>query len=66
MNLDHIGMNLQRIMKALRMNQTELAKRTGLTQAAISQIVNNERAPSLPTIIKILEVIPIKFEDLVE
>lgn len=60
------GSNLKKMRKSLGMTAAELAERTGLTPAAISQIENDIRDPSLSTIIKILKVIPAKFEKLVE
>lgn len=64
---DHyeFGKNLARVMKALDMSQIELAEKTGLTQAAISQLLSGIRDPSLHTIVRILKVIPVKFETLV-
>lgn len=53
---------LAKILKALGMSQAELAKRSGLTTAAISQIVNGQREPSLSSIKAILKVIPVSFE----
>lgn len=58
------GSNLSNILKFLEMTQVELALQSGLTQAAISQIISGEREPSLGSIIKILRVIPVKFERL--
>lgn len=66
MNPDRFGINLLSLLEDLRMTQAELAKRSGLTQACISQIINKEREPTLKTIIKILEVIPTTFERLIE
>lgn len=65
---DHyeFGKRLKSLLKALGMNQTELAQKTGLTQAAVSQLLAGIRDPSLHTIVKILKVIPIKFEHLVK
>lgn len=51
---------------SLDMSQTELADRAGLTRAAVSQIINGSRDPSLSTVIKILKVIPVKFEVLIK
>lgn len=48
----------------LGMTQSDLAQKTGLTRAAVSQILSGKREPTLSTIIKILNVIPIKFEKL--
>jgi len=56
---------LSEIMEALDMSQVDLANQTGLTQAAVSQILNGKREPTLSTIVKILRVIPVKFEKLV-
>ncbi len=65
MRAEYFGANLKSVMKALGMSQVELSKRSGLTQAAISQIINGERDPSLETVVKILKVIPVNFERLV-
>jgi transcriptional regulator with XRE-family HTH domain len=64
---DHyqFGKNLRQVMDALGLDQTDLSERTGLTQAAISQLLNGIRDPSLHTIVRILQVIPVKFEKLV-
>ena len=64
MNPKNIGRNLKFIMEALEINQSELAEKTGLTPAAISQIINGNRLPSLDSMIAILEVIPTNFERL--
>lgn len=47
------------------MSQSELAKRSGLTPAAISQIESGQREPSLSSILAIMKVIPVTFEKLV-
>lgn len=64
---DHyqFGKNLTRIMGVLGMSQADLSKRTGLTPAAISQLCAGVRDPSLHTIVRVLQVIPVKFEQLV-
>lgn len=59
------GQNLKHILDELDFSQDELAKRAHLTPAAISQIINGQREPSLNTICKILGVIPVSFERLV-
>ena len=58
------GKELARIRMSLEMTAAELAHRTGLTPAAISQIESGKREPSLSSIVKILKAIPIKFERL--
>jgi transcriptional regulator with XRE-family HTH domain len=64
---DHYGFgkNLRKIMNALGMDQTELAKKSGLTQAAVSQLLAGLRDPSLHTLVRIMRVIPVKFETLI-
>lgn len=52
-------------MGQLDMTQVELANKTGMTPAAVSQILNNIREPSVSTVVRILMVIPVKFEKLV-
>jgi transcriptional regulator with XRE-family HTH domain len=59
------GKNLREIRKLLGMSASELANRAGVTAAAISQIENGTRDPSLSTIIAILGVLPVKFERLI-
>lgn len=66
MKSENFGKNLDAVLKFIDMNQTELANRSGLTQTAISQIINGSREPQLSTICKILGVIPVSFERLVK
>ena len=61
----NLGKNLAKIMDDLDMTQAELAKRTGLTPAAVSQILTHGN-PRLKTICKILTVIPVSFERLMK
>lgn len=60
------GKNLREILTYLEISQSELANKTGLTQAAISQIIQGDREPSLNTICKILSVLPTNFERLMK
>lgn len=62
MKKNTFGRNLRKIREIVGINATELADRSGLTQAAISQIESGKRDPSLSSIIAILSVIPTKFE----
>lgn len=61
---NNFGENLKATINLLGMTQSDLAQKTGLTRAAVSQILSGKREPTLSTIIKILNVIPIKFEKL--
>jgi len=63
---ENFGKNLKVVMEVLGMSQSDLAWKTDLTQAAISQILNGKREPSLSTICRILDCIPVKFEKLVK
>lgn len=65
MNPDNFGKNLEDILKTLDMTQLDLAKNSGITPAAVSQIISGKRDPSLKTICLIMRVIPVKFERLV-
>ena len=56
--------NLKRLRESLGTTQAELAKRTGLTPAAISQIESGQREPGLKTILAVMKVIPATFEKL--
>ena len=58
------SVNLRQLLRDLDMNQTEFAELIGITQAGASQILNGERTPSVETILKILNNIPVKFERL--
>lgn len=58
------GKELRRILKSLEMTQVELSRKTGITPAAVSMIIDGKRDPSLSTIVKILKAIPVKFERL--
>ncbi len=66
MKPNRFGENLKNIIVNLGMTQVELANRSGLTPAAISQILDGKREPSLSSICALLEVIPVKFERLVK
>lgn len=63
--LHRFGQNLNDLMRTLGMSKAELARRSGLTPAAVTQIAQGTREPSLTSVIRILRVIPVKFEQLV-
>ncbi len=65
MNPRLFGPKLKELLKLMDIDQSEVSELTGLTQAAISQILNGKREPTLGTICKILNRIPVKFERLV-
>ena len=45
--------NLTCFMQQIGMQQSDLAEKSGLTQAAISQLLSGKREPSLETLLKI-------------
>lgn len=61
----YFGANLRKVLRSLDMTQAEFAERAGLTPAAVSQILDGKREPSLGTVCKILAVVPTNFEWLV-
>ena len=52
---ENISNNLIRLMNQGSLNQREMAARCELTPAALSQLINKQRTPSLETIIKICD-----------
>ena len=58
------GINLHSILKTLEITQVDFAERAQMTPAAVSQIINGEREPSLQTVCKILGALPVTFERL--
>lgn len=67
MKPENFGNNLKTVLDFLEVTQTALASASGLTQAAISQLVSGEREPSLSSVCKILNALPmVKFERLVK
>jgi transcriptional regulator with XRE-family HTH domain len=64
MRAENFGKNLKEVIIFLDLTQAEFAEKVGMTQAGVSQLVNGEREPSLASILKILEVVPVKFERL--
>jgi len=63
---ENFGKNLHKLMRERGVTSIELAINSGLTPAAISQIINSQRIPSLGSVCKILDVFPVKFERLVK
>jgi transcriptional regulator with XRE-family HTH domain len=58
------GKQLKKRIDELGMTQESFAKKCGLTNAAISQIINGKRDPSLKSIVKILKHSSCSFEEL--
>jgi predicted transcriptional regulator len=60
------GKNLSEILNELGIKGCELSSMCNLTPACISQIINGKREPTLSTVVKIMKVIPVKFERLLK
>lgn len=63
-NQSEFGKNLKCIRESLGLTAVDLANRAGLTPACISQLEGGSREPTLGTITRILDVIPVTFERL--
>lgn len=61
---ENFHINLRQLLNELGLSQTEFAEHIGITQAAVSQLLNGERIPSVETLLKILNKVPVKFERL--
>ncbi len=59
---ENFGRNLGLILKQLEITQADFAERAILTPAAVSQIIDGKRLPSLDTVCRILAVLPVSFE----
>jgi transcriptional regulator with XRE-family HTH domain len=58
-----VGVRLQAIRKAKGLSQRELAKRVGVTNSTISLIEQNKVSPSIGSLKKLLDGIPISLGD---
>lgn len=65
MKPNKFGERLAAVLVTLDMSQVELARRSGLSQAAVSQILSGKREPTLSSVCALLDVVPVKFESLV-
>ncbi len=58
-----IGIRLQTVRKSKGLSQRELAKRVGVTNSTISLIEQNKVSPSISSLKKVLDGIPISLAD---
>lgn len=58
-----IGVRLQAVRKGKNLSQRELAKRVGVTNSTISLIEQNKVSPSISSLKKVLDGIPISLAD---
>ena len=57
------GQRLRAIRETSGLSQRALAKKAGVTNGIISMIEQNRNSPSLVTLKKILDAVPISFSD---
>ncbi|MFN5703034.1 MAG: helix-turn-helix domain-containing protein, partial [Gammaproteobacteria bacterium] len=58
-----IGLRLQEVRNKKGLSQRELAKRVGVTNSTISLIEQNKVSPSISSLKKVLDGIPISLAD---
>jgi putative transcriptional regulator len=61
-----IGQNVKRVREEQRYTQTEIARRCGVTPAAISGLEHGEFNPSTPLLVKLAKALDVSIEELVE
>lgn len=59
-------MNLKKIMIEREMTAADIARKTGMTQAALSRYINGKRTPNLNSVIKIAKALNVPIELLVK
>lgn len=62
--MNALGKNVKRLRTERGLYQEELAKKIGITDAAICKIENGVMLPSLPTAIALAEIFNITVEEL--
>ena len=58
-----IGSRLQTVRKHFELSQRELAKRSGVTNATISLVEQNKVSPSVSSLKKVLDGLPMSLAD---
>jgi len=61
-----VGQNVKRIREEQRYTQTEIARRCGVTPAAISGMEHGDFTPSTPLLVKLARALDVSVEELVE
>jgi putative transcriptional regulator len=62
----NVGQNVKRIREEQRYTQTEIARRCGVTPAAISGLEHGDFTPSTPLLVKLARALDVSVEELVE
>jgi putative transcriptional regulator len=61
----NVGQNVKRIREEQRYTQTEIARRCGVTPAAISGLEHDDFTPSTPLLVKLARALDVSLEELV-
>lgn len=64
MKKENIAGNLNNRLRILDINQTEFAELLGVTRQSVSGFILGHTVPSVDTIIKIIQIFEITFEEL--
>ena len=64
--IENLGRNLHLLLYDKRMTKTELAEKTGVSQAMISSIVLGQKKPGVETLIKIANVLGVSVDELIQ
>jgi len=65
LDLDKLTQRIRNKMDQLGLNQAQLAKKAGITAAAITQILKKERTPSTTVVIKLAKALDVSVDFLV-
>lgn len=60
--MSKFAMNLKKIMIEREMTAADIARKTGMTQAALSRYINDKRNPRLNSVIKIAKALNVPIE----
>ena len=55
-------MNLKKLMIERKMTAADIARKTGMTQAALSRYINGKRTPNINSVIKIAKALNVPIE----
>lgn len=55
-------MNLKKLMIEREMTAADIARKSGMTQAALSRYINGKRTPNLNSVIKIAKALNVPIE----
>lgn len=60
--MSKFAMNLKKLMIEREMTAADIARKTGITQAALSRYINDKRNPRLNSVIKIAKALNVPIE----